>query len=465
VRRLLSLMLSAGLLLALGGCAPKAPTVAQGQAAFGALQQAVAATGKAIEPGLVLVKVQKDKEPVGTALGGMIIMGGGGSPNYTGVVLTREGYILVPAAMRTDPDDRITAWIGANEYVARVVKTDDTLGMAVLKIHPDEPLTPVSLANSADLAVGQWSVTIVPSDEDSDYQKFRSLMFCRGEQAGRYRRFLLGTAPRDGEGAPVLNLSGQIVGFLNSGAVWALNDLREDLQSFIADATGGHSVAEEKNRGWLGAMLAPINKEYAQAHKLPASALWVLQVSAGGPAALAGVHAGDLVTGANGQPLRLTGLRAQDYFIKTLRPRVNNPFELTVLRAGQPLTLKGKITRRPELAGLRAEDLGVAVQDINDTEVYARNLASTAGVLVTEVVKGSPAAMSGTFRKSLLAESDLIVELNGQPTPSVMAFNKVLDAVRRQHPDTVLVKYWRGPETSYAALNMKIGEKENGGAR
>jgi serine protease Do len=459
----------AAMIAAVAGCTTHQsfPTVTQGRTTFASLQRAVAATGKTIETGLVLVKIQKDKPPSQpTVIGGITINTANATPtSFSGIVLTREGFILVPAAMKTEPEDRISAWIGDNEHLARVVKTDDTLGMSIVKIHVDEPLAPVSLTNNADFAVGEWGVVMLPSDEEYDYQKIRALTTCRAAQAGRYRRFLLATAPRDAEGSPVLNLSGQIVGFLNMGAVLSLSDMQEDMKSFIAESTGGRTDGEDKPKGWLGAALTPINKEYAQLHKLPVSSLWVSQVSSGGPAATAGMRTGDLVMALNGQPLRLTGFRVYDYFIKALRLRVGNPFEVTVMREGKTVTLRGKITKRPEVPTLRAEDLGIVVSGITESEAFLNNLACQQGVLVTDVVRGSPAAMSGTFRKTLLSKMDVIVELNGQATPTVSTFNKALETVRQQHPPTVLVKYWRGPISGYAALNMKIGEKENGGVK
>jgi S1-C subfamily serine protease len=47
-------------------------------------------------------------------------------------------------------------------------------------------------------------------------------------------------------------------------------------------------------------------------------------------------------------------------------------------------------------------------------------LASTTGVLVIEVAPGSPASLSG------LREGDVIIEISGQPVPSIDALHKFL---------------------------------------
>ena len=435
-----------------------------GRAVFSALQRATQEAGRAVEPSLALVKIPR-AESAERSAGSSFMMGMSGSaPSaLTGVILTPKGHLLVPELIKPDMEGRIEVWIGDTEYVARPIKADDTLGMTILKVESDEPFTPLCLDSAADLAPGEWGVVITPSDEATDFQKFTSLTVCRGDVAGRYRRYLLGSLPRDASGAPLVNLSGQVVGLVYRGEGLALADLADDLKAFLAEATGVRSPdEEEKQKGWIGAILEPINKEYAQARQLPVASLWIAHANLGGPLAKAGAKDGDLLVALNGRPLRFTGYRTRDYFMKSLRPRVGQPFAVTVVRDGRDLELKGEVGKRPDPEILRAEDIGVTVTDIEDADVVLRNLFTTRGVMVTDVLRGSAAATSGSFGRSLLERQDVIVELAGQPVPDVAAFGRVLDDVRRRHVDEVLIKYWRGPVTGYAGLNLKIGEKDNG---
>jgi S1-C subfamily serine protease len=88
------------------------------------------------------------------------------------------------------------------------------------------------------------------------------------------------------------------------------------------------------------------------------------------------------------------------------------------------------------------------------------NLTVDQGVLVTEVIKGSPAANSGSLGQTLLARNDVIVELAGQPVTDVAGFGKILEKLRREKPPVVLVKYQRGLLAGFAGLNLSLGEKE-----
>jgi serine protease Do len=448
------------------GCASHRPqSAAEGQKIFTALQQATAAAGKKAEPSLALVKVER--EGAASRPASRITVNASSASDgdlSSGIILTKQGHVLVSSVIKPDQDTPITVIVGENEYVARALKVDETLGMTILKLDSDETFTPLDISKGADLAVGEWAVVLKPSDEDSDYQKFSTPVACLGERAGRYRRFMVsqGFGPSF-SGSLVVNLCGQPVGLLDRGSVVAITDLHDDLVRFVAEATGKSSPEEDKKKkGWFGAMVEPINKDYAKARKLPTSALLVLYVGKKSPADTAGLRPGDLIVGFNGKPLRFSGIRALDYFAKSLQPRTGEKWSVKVLRDSKPVELAGTFTKSPERETLRAEDLGVSVSEITDSDVFSQNLPMDRGVMVTDVQRGSPAANSGTLSQTLISRRDLIIELAGQPTPDVAAFSKALESIRQSQPPVVLVKYYRGVLTGYAALNLALGEKDNG---
>lgn len=434
---------------------PPAPEV------FAQLQKAVATAGQRAEPSLALVTIESANTAAPVSVSGMTMKPASSLTLY-GTVLTAKGHVLIQGLLKPELDRRITVLIGEHEYVARSVKTDEALGMTLLKLDSAETFVPLDISAGADLAIGEWAVVIKPTDEEFDYRKLSALVACQGEKPGLYRQFILNQAPGSDSGAMVVNLSGQYVGWMARGSVLSINDVREDLQRLLADVNGGGSPEDEKKKkGWFGAALVPINKDLATARKLSPSSLQVLYAAKDSPAAAAGLRAGDLIVALNGKPLRLSGGPVLDYFLKSLHPRTGEKFTVTALRDGQSADYSGTFTRMPEPKTLLAEDLGVAVSSITDSTFFSQNLATDQGVLVTEVIKGSSAANSGSLRQTLLSRGDVIVALAGQPTPEVTAFSKVLETIRRDHPPVVLVKYYRGPLTGYAALNLALGEKDN----
>ena len=442
------------------------PETPSSNKALASLQQAVAEVTKKASPSLALVKVEKGSSDDGAARApaGFMVMGGGsgGPSSASGIIISPQGHILVQGVFKADQDQRLIATIGENEFVARSIKVDETLGMSILKVQADEPLRPLDITKGADLAQGEWAVGLTPGDEDADYQTLANPVVCQGGKDGYYRQFKLGLTS-GASGAIVFNLSGQLVGFLERSAVTSIKDLNKDLQRLVADATGKKSDDEEKKKqGWLGTMLTPVNKDYAKAEKIPTSGLCVNYVCKDSPAAAAGLQAGDIIVALNGKPLKLTGFRALEYFTKSLQPRTGEKFTITALRDKKSADYSGTYTESPETETMRAEDIGVTVSAITDGDAFSKNLATERGVLITDVTKGSPASNSGSLGQTLLMKNDIITELAGQATPDLDTFSKVLESIRREKPPVVLVKFQRGLSTGYAGLNLTLGEKFNG---
>lgn len=440
-------------LLVSTGCATTSqkPTRSE-RAVFRAHERAVDRAESAIGDSLVTFRVeQASQQNQRDRRSGPVI--------FAGVVLTEEGHLLAPFTIRPDTADRIEAWIGEESYLARPVKFDDSFGMTILKVEPRQPLVPLDLASPVDLRRGEHAVVVISSDEDNEFARFAFLAFTQGVVEGRYRQFSLSHVPNQARGAPVLNTEGRLVGLMSQNNAWSLADLREDLLDMLAEARGAQRTARDEN-AWFGATLQPINRDYARSNNLPRSALWLVHVFADSPADKAGFKSGDLLVELNGEPLRLSGGRAYQYFVQALRPRDGAPFTAKVLRDGKEVHGKGQLALRKEPATLRAEDLGISVSEINETLVIRHNLFEETGVLITDVHRGSPAATGRQFGRNLLMPRDVVTAIAGIPTPTLAAFGEALDHIRRERPDAVLVEFMRGPITGFEALNMRIGERE-----
>jgi len=382
--------------------------------------------------------------------------------SFSGIILSADGHLLAPYTIKPGSSNRIEAWIGDQRYLARPIKYDETIGMSIVKVEPRTPLVPVDLAHEYTLSPGQEAYTVVASDSNSEFSRFVFRAYCQGIIQGRYRQFSLSPLPGATRGAPLFTAEGELVGLVNQNNAWMLKDLFVDLSTLLARANGDASPEEDSEDAWFGALMSSINADYARSRDLPRSALWMVHVYEGGSADKAGLKNGDLLIELDGEPLRLSGTRAYQYFIQTLRPRKDKEFEVKVLRDGKELVLNGKITNKEKPDVLRAEDLGITISDIIETAVIRLNLFQTEGVMITKVDPGSPAATGRTFGQSLLRPRDVIVSLGGIPTPDIEAFGEALDTIRSEKRKELLVTFWRGPTTGYEALNLRIGDRDNG---
>ena len=384
--------------------------------------------------------------------------------NFSGIVLTPEGHILAPYTIRKESDTRVEAWVEERRYLARSVLVDEGLGMTVMKIEPDTPLTPFDLSDPAGLPLGATVYCVITSDEEREFEPFVFHAVNQGIVQGRYRQYSLSHLPDLARGAPLFDRLGRWVGITSQGNGWAAGDLIEDLEELV-DRTLSDSDENgdgESEEAWFGAILSPINTAYARAMNLPNSGLWLSHVFKDGSAYEAGLRSGDLLVEINGSPMRLRGSRAYRFFLQTLRPREGDPFTATVIRDGKEIAVKGRILERPDPDTLRAEDLGITVSDIHESMAIRHNLFETDGVMVVDIKAGSPAATGRTFGEPLLLNFDVITSIGGIETPDVETFGKVLERIREKKPKALLVEFQRGAFTGIEALNLEIGEENRG---
>jgi len=82
-----------------------------------------------------------------------------------------------------------------------------------------------------------------------------------------------------------------------------------------------------------------------------------------------------------------------------------------------------------------------------------------------DIKRGSAASVGSSMRSGLLNQGDVITAIDGIPTPDLATFSTVLEKLRRERKEILLVEYLRGRTTGFVALNLKIGEKgsERGG--
>jgi len=293
--------------------------------------------------------------------------------------------------------------------VGRDPKTD----LAVLKVEAPAPLPAAELGDSDHLRVGQWAIAIGnPFGLDRTVTVGIISATARNRVGvATYENFIQTDASINpgNSGGPLLNLDGKVIG-INTAIVAAgqgigfsipINQAKEVMRQLIAS---GRVV-----RGWLGIAIQDVTDELAGTFGVREGVL-VAEVMKGGPAEAAGVRQGDVIVELNGAPIKE---------VPELQRRVaavapGQPVRLKVIRERKPVALSVTVTEMPAeepvLAGApEDEGWGLSVEPLSGDAAAQLGLTIAAGLLVTDVVAGSPADKAG------LRRGDVIVEVGKKP--------------------------------------------------
>jgi serine protease Do len=370
-----------------------------------------------------------------------------GSSLGSGFIISGDGYVVtnnhVVSPARTGATvEQITVTLSdRREFEATLVGRDTTSDLALLKIKGNN-LPFVRFGNSEQVRVGDWVVAIgnpfglggtVTAGIVSALH--RSL-----PGGGIYDRFIQTDASINmgNSGGPMFDLNGNVVGINTAlisptgGNVGIGFAIPAEQATPVIDAL---RRGQRPQRGYIGVSLQSLDEDIAASLGIPKNQGELIRaVTAGGPAARAGIQQGDVVVSVAGRPVTPDETLAWQISRQPLGSRV--PVEL--IRNGERRTVNVAIGERPtdeELARLNGiedekpvteptesqqstsqrstrESLGVTVQVL--TPEIARSLrlndVNLKGVVISSVSPNSDAAAKG------IQVGDIILSINQRAT-------------------------------------------------
>ncbi len=331
----------------------------------------------------------------------------------SGVLVDPRGYVLTNNHVIENAQDITVRLSDGRKFTAKLVGRDPKTDLAVLKVEAPAPLPAAELGDSDHLRVGQWAIAIGnPFGLDRTVTVGIISATARNRVGvATYENFIQTDASINpgNSGGPLLNLDGKVIG-INTAIVAAgqgigfsipINQAKEVMRQLIAS---GRVV-----RGWLGIAIQDVTDELAGTFGVREGVL-VAEVMKGGPAEAAGVRQGDVIVELNGAPIKE---------VPELQRRVaavapGQPVRLKVIRERKPVALSVTVTEMPAeepvLAGApEDEGWGLSVEPLSGDAAAQLGLTIAAGLLVTDVVAGSPADKAG------LRRGDVIVEVGKKP--------------------------------------------------
>nr|WP_225737428.1 DegQ family serine endoprotease [Dyella acidiphila] len=385
----------------------------------------------------------------------------------SGFIISNDGYIITNNHVVDDADTVTVRLQDHRTLTAKVVGTDSTYDIALLKVSAGGNLPAVSIGDSQQLKPGQW-VLAIGSPFGFDYTVTQGIVSAVGRNLGSRDQpatsFIQTDVPinRGNSGGPLFNLQGQVVGvnsqiYSSTGGYQGVAfSIPIDLAMNVVDQlkTKGYVT-----RGQLGVEVKPVDDDVVKALKLGSSkGALVVTVSPGTAAQKAGLQSGDIILSFNGHAIE----QGADLppLVSMTKPGTTVPVQ--VWRDGQSKTIEATIGAMPRDKNALAEAgpaapskgadaLGLGVQSLDSATRSQLGLQAGEGVLVANVT-GPVAAQAG------LQPGDVILMVNQKKIGSVDAFRAATANVKAG--DTVLLLVRRGDQSNFIALTVPDGKDE-----
>jgi serine protease Do len=168
-----------------------------------------------------------------------------------------------------------------------------------------------------------------------------------------------------------------------------------------------------------------------------------------GPASKAGIQRGDVITGLDGKPVK----HSRELPLMVAAKPIGHTVMLEVMRQGRKLSLQAVTEEMADEKNAAPEPqidigptLGLALQTLTSQIARSYGLERTQGLLVVQVVPGSPAADAG------LQPGDIIVEADQVPVADLAALRRVLE--KEGSEGILLMLVDRGGTTVFITMTL-----------
>ncbi|MCG6939442.1 MAG: DegQ family serine endoprotease [Gammaproteobacteria bacterium] len=339
----------------------------------------------------------------------------------SGVIIDEDaGYIVTNFHVIDGADEIAVTLHDGQQLEAKIIGADPEADVAILKIDHDK-LTSIPFADSSELRVGDFTVAI--GNPFGLGQTVTSGIISALGRTGLgiegYEDFIQTDASINpgNSGGALVNLRGELIGIntailasggsgnVGIGFAIPINMIRELTDQLIEYG--------EVRRGMLGVIMQNLTPELAHAFGMEMrQGVVISQVIENSAASKAGLKAGDVVTGINGEPVKSAS--AMRNMVGLMR--VGTKMDILVIRDGKEKTLTAYIEDAIEQS-LAAEKinprLAGAVIESHDED-------GNQFLVVSDVVHGS-AAWEARLRKG-----DLILSVNRKPVKTLGELKQVV---------------------------------------
>jgi len=334
----------------------------------------------------------------------------------SGFIIRPDGVILTNAHVVDGATEVTVRMTDRREYTAKVLGVDKRSDVAVIKINAHD-LPTVKLGDSRQLKVGEW-VLAIGAPFGFENSATAGIVSAKGRTLDSgYVPFIQTDVPINpgNSGGPLFNMRGEVVGinsqiYSRSGGFMGVSfSIPIDVAVQVSNQleSTGHVT-----RGKIGVQIQRVSQGLSDSFGLPQpEGALVASVEKGGPAAEAGIEAGDVILKLNGQ--LLTDSNELPSMVAGMAPGTTVNLEIWRNHASRTVSVKlgaleDKRTASNHNAQADGGKLGLAVRPLSPEE---RSQSNVKNGLVVERASG-PAADAG------IQPGDVVLAANGTPVTS-----------------------------------------------
>lgn len=365
----------------------------------------------------------------------------------SGTIFTAQGHVLTNYHVTAGGKAFTCTLADRQEVPAILVGEDPLTDLAVLQLDleaMDGDLAVAPFGKSASLEVGDHvlamgspfalsrSVTLgIVSNVERVFgggllgtDDPEEMQLGRGERTGLFTRWIQHDALINpgNSGGPLVSLKGEVIGVNELGSGSMGFAIPSDLAWEVAAALIAHG---EVPRSRIGATFRPFPPED------PGNGALVASIEEKGPAARAGLRAGDRLIALNGESVALEFPEEVPNLMKRIADQaIGSPLEMTYQRGAETDTIT-VVTER--LSRDRGKEVafrawGFSVQELTARLQRQSHLSGKTGVLVSGVRSGGPAQLA----EPPLAAGDLLRSLDGRAISSIEDLIEVSTSLVRE---------------------------------
>ena len=377
----------------------------------------------------------------------------------SGFFISDDGYVVTNAHVVADGTAYTVTTSDGRELNAELIGKDERTDLALLKVDGSDFKYVTFSADHPK--VGQW-VLAVGNPFGLGGSVTAGIISANGRDigSGPYDDFLQIDAPvnRGNSGGPTFNVNGEVVGVNtaifspsggNVGIAFAIP------ANIVSDVIGDLRDDGIVTRGWLGVQIQPVTEDIAGSLGIESTkGAIVADATAEGPAAGAGIKAGDIIIKVDGKAV--DSPKALSEMIASIDPGAK--ITVTVMREGAERDVSVTLGNlndfdqnqqasadqeqtTPEATPGSLETLGLTLEQNPDGD----------GVRVASVAEDSPAADRG------LQVGDVIVAVGSKPVTSIDDVEQGVASAQDRGRDAVLFRVQGENGTRFVGVPFEQG--------